>query len=293
MSRMLTYSLFLITLCTGLFAHADVNTATQNMDDPSHPLILMRTSRGDIYIELFPESAPRNVANFIALAQAQVTLFDAASNQEVMPHYYDGKGFNRILRNYLVQAGAPVNEFAPRPEYFVDDEINARSLGLNDSKVFDETGKLNDWLNLQSREDFEEQILAPLYERLNIDSATDVDVRQFEIHSALQSMSLRQAYESQGYRYNDRLIPRPPIRGSVAMASAGPNMNQAEFFFLLVDAPWLAGKTTVIGEIVEGMEIVDRIDQGAVLRGDTTAPTPTTSTLIFDVRQVNATPMSN
>ncbi len=287
MTRLLAICLTLITISTG--SHADVNTAMQNMDDPSHPLILMRTSRGDIYIELFPESAPRNVANFIALAEAQVTLFDASTAQEVMPHYYDGKGFNRILRNYLVQAGAPLNEMAPRPEYFVDDEINARALGLNDNTVFDETGKLNDWLNLQGREDFEEQILAPLYERLNIDSPTDVDVRQFEIHSALQDMSLRQAYESQGYRYNDRLTPRPPIRGSVAMASAGPNMNSAQFFFLLIDAPWLAGKATIIGEIVEGMEIVDRIDQSAVLRGETTAPTPTTATLIFDVRQVNAT----
>ncbi len=290
MTRLLASCLIFIALSIGTFTHADVNTAIQNMDDPSHPLILMRTSRGDIYIELYPESAPRNVANFIALAHAQVTLFDASTAQEVMPHYYDGKSFDRILRNYLVQAGAPANELAPRPEYFVDDEINARSLGLNDSKVFDATGNLNDWLNLQDREQFESQILAPLYERLNINSPSDVETRQFEIHSALKDMTLRQAYESQGYRYNDRLIPRPPIRGSIAMASAGPNLNRAEFFFLLVDAPWLAGKATVIGEVVEGMEIVDRIDQSAVLRGETTAPTPTTATLIFDVRQVNALP---
>jgi cyclophilin family peptidyl-prolyl cis-trans isomerase len=250
----------------------------------------MRTSRGDIYVELFPESAPRNVANFIALAQAQITLFDATSAQEVTPHYYDGKGFNRVLRNYVVQAGAPANEFAPRPEYFIDDEINGLALGLNDTPIFDDTGKPNDWLNLQDREDFETQLLAPLYERLNIASPTDVELRQFEIHSALRAMTLRQAYESQGYRYNDRLTARPPIRGSIAMASAGPNMNRAEFFFLLVDAPWLAGKATIIGEVVEGMEIVDRIDQSAVLRGDTTAPTPTTATLIFDVRQINAAP---
>ena len=161
---------------------------------------------------------------------------------------------------------------------------------LKNMTHFDATGNLNDWLNLQDREQFESQILAPLYERLNINSPSDVETRQFEIHSALKDMTLRQAYESQGYRYNDRLIPRPPIRGSIAMASAGPNLNRAEFFFLLVDAPWLAGKATVIGEVVEGMEIVDRIDQSAVLRGETTAPTPTTATLIFDVRQVNALP---
>ena len=290
MLRLLAYSLIFLTLSAGTIAFADVNTATANMDDPSHPLILMRTSRGDIYVELFPESAPRNVANFIALAEAQVTLFDAGTAQEVAPHYYDSKGFNRILRNYLVQAGAPLNDLAPRPEYFVDDEISARALGLNDTNVLDDKGQVHLWLNLQDREDFEEQILAPLYERLNINTPADVETRQFDIQDALSELTLRQAYESQGYRYNDRLIPRAPIRGSIAMASAGPNMNRAEFFFMLVDAPWLAGKATIIGEVVEGMDIVDRIDQGAVLRGDTTAPTPNTATLIFDVRQINALP---
>lgn len=293
MTRLLAYCLILITLHVSPIVTADVNTATQNMSDPAHPLILMRTSRGDIYIELFPESAPRNVANFIALAEARVPLLDVDTAQEVMPHYYDGKTFHRILRNYLVQSGAPSADTAPAPEFFIDDEINAQALGLNDAKVLDIAGKPHPWLNLHDRTDFEEQILLPLYQGLNIDSPAAVEARQFEIQRQLQDMSLRQAYEAQGYRYNDRLIPRAPIRGSVAMASAGPNMNRTEFFITLVDTPWLAGKATIIGSVVEGMEVVDRIDQGAVLRGDATAPTPTTATLIFDVRQINAMPTNS
>jgi peptidyl-prolyl cis-trans isomerase A (cyclophilin A) len=260
------------------------------MEDPSHPLILMRTSRGDIYIELFPESAPRNVANFIALSEAKVDMFDVSSAQTVTPHYYDGKTFHRLLRNYLVQSGANGTAQGPRPEYTLEDEINARDLGLNDIKVLDETGAPHAWLNLQDNENFQSQILLPLYQKLDIRSPEQVEARQNELHKLLSEMSLAQAYENLGYQFNNRLPARVPVRGSLAMANSGPNTNQSEFFFTLVDSPWLAGKTTIIGEVVEGMEIVDRIDQAAVLRGESATPTPTTATMIFDVRQINAAP---
>jgi cyclophilin family peptidyl-prolyl cis-trans isomerase len=282
-------SVILLLSCPGL-ADADLASATAAMENPANPLLLMRTSRGDIYLELFPQSAPRNVANVIALAEARVPLFDITTGMPVTPHYYDGVLFHRILRNYLVQTGAPRSASAPVPEYQVEDEINARQFGLHEEKVLDPFGKPHPWLNLASREDFEREILVPLYRRMGISSPEAVEARQFEIHDALRAMTLREAYENLGYRYNDRLESRAPLRGSVAMASDGPGANAAEFFITLVDAPWLAGRATVIGRVVEGMEVVDRIDQAAVLRGDTTSATPTTATMIFDLRQVNALP---
>jgi len=271
-------------------AVADLATATAAMENTANPLLLMRTSRGDIYLELFPQAAPRNVANFIALAEARVPLFDINTTTTVTPYYYDGMTFHRILRNYLVQAGAPRAPNAPVPEYLVEDEINATQFGLQELRVLDPFGKPHPWLNLTDNAAFQREILVPLYRAMGISSPEAVEARQFEIHEALQSMTLRQAYENQGYRYNDRLVSRAPLRGSVAMTGSGPNTNAAEFFITLVDTPWLAGKATIIGRVVEGMEIVDRIDQAAVLRGDTTAATPTTAPMIFDLRQVNALP---
>ena len=81
------------------------------------------------------------------------------------------------------------------------------------------------------------------------------------------------------------LCRQAAVTGRMILASSG---RQTRDFITLTDAPWLAGKATIIGRVVEGMEIVDRIDQSAVLRGDTTAATPTTATMIFDLRQVNA-----
>jgi len=290
MRNFLRSLLAILMMCGTGLATADLATATAAMDNPANPLMLMRTSRGDIYLELYPESAPRNVANFIALAEARVPLFDISTASTVTPHYYDGMVFHRILRNYLVQAGAPRSATSPVPEYLVEDEINARQFGLHEEKVLDAFGKPHPWLNLADNADFQEQILVPLYRRLGISSPAAVEARQYEIHDVLRTMTLRQAWENQGYRYNERLASRAPVRGSLAMAGSAPNTNAAEFFITLVDAPWLAGTTTVIGRVVEGMEIVDRIDQAAVLRGDTTAATPTTATMIFDLRQVNALP---
>lgn len=279
----------LLSLLTPLAA-ADVTTATQAMENPSNPLLLMRTSRGEIFLELFPESAPRNVANFIALAQAQVPLFDVTTDSMVQPNYYDGMTFHRVLKNYLIQAGAPRQPGAPVPEYQLEDEINARQFGLHEIKVLDTLGKPHAWLNLKDNEDFQREVLMPLYRQLEIRTPEALETRQFAVVAALQALTLQQAYQNQGYRYNDRLASRVPLRGSVAMAGSGPNTNNAEFFITMIDTPWLVGKATIIGQVVEGMDIVDRINQSAAMRGNSTTPSPNTGTMIFDIRQVSSIP---
>jgi cyclophilin family peptidyl-prolyl cis-trans isomerase len=45
----------------------------------------------------------------------------------------------------------------------------------------------------------------------------------------------------------------------IAMANTGPNSNGSQFFINLIDTPWLAGKHTVFGKVIQGMEVVDKI----------------------------------
>jgi peptidyl-prolyl cis-trans isomerase B (cyclophilin B) len=64
-----------------------------------------------------------------------------------------------------------------------------------------------------------------------------------------------------GYTFEDEFNDHKIERGALAMANAGPNTNGSQFFIVTTEAaPWLDGKHTVFGRIVEGMETVDAIE---------------------------------
>ena len=64
-----------------------------------------------------------------------------------------------------------------------------------------------------------------------------------------------------GYTFEDEINQHKIERGALAMANAGPGTNGSQFFVVTADsAPWLDGKHTVFGRVVEGMEAVDAIE---------------------------------
>jgi peptidyl-prolyl cis-trans isomerase A (cyclophilin A) len=260
-ARIFNYALLFAGLAVSGFARADETSARAAMENNQNPLVQITTTEGNIYLELLAAEAPQNVANFLALAAGEVQIFDADSGQLFSPNYYDGMTFHRIVPDFLIQAGSPqVNVFGA-PAETVDDEINAAALGLDRMPAVLTDGSFNPILQIGDREELEEVILIPLYRAMNISSNAQVTQRQFEVDERLRSMSVQDVYENLGYRYTERFITRPIGRGTVALANAGPDSNGPEFFIAVNQAEWLNGRYTVIGRVVEGMDVVDRISQ--------------------------------
>jgi len=80
---------FFSTLAIGYAADAP-NTPALSKDQIKHPVVLIKTSVGEIKIEIYPDKAPITVKNFLDYVEAK---------------HYDGTIFHRVIPQFMIQGG--------------------------------------------------------------------------------------------------------------------------------------------------------------------------------------------
>jgi len=252
----------LLTLALFFFLSPPAGLAQEiQKEDPQNPIVIIKTNHGDIFLELFPKEAPKTVANFIGLAEGTKEFTDPKTGKRAQRPFYDGLTFHRVIKDFMIQGGDPNGNGSGGPGYQFEDEINADALGLGKIKAVGQDGSLHPHLLVQNREEFQRLVLMPLVRAMDIKNQEEFEKRKDEVRARLDALTLKEAYQNLGHKYDDALKSHPPMKGVIAMAKSGPNTNGSQFFINLADTPWLAGKHTVFGKVVKGMQVVEKIGE--------------------------------
>ena len=228
--------------------------------------VLLQTNLGDITLRLYDET-PQHRDNFLRL---------------VREGYYNGTLFHRVIRDFMVQGGDPDSVNAPAgkrlgtggPDYTLEaeihpalfhkrgalaaarqgDEVNPerRSSGSQFYIVWGQT--YNDGQLRQMGKQLEMQRLQSIFQTLAADHRAEIlQLRRDRNRTGLQELQ-------------DRLAADAETKAT----TLGPVLTKKkkETYSSVGGTTHLDGQYTVFGEVVEGLDIVDRIQQVETLSGD-------------------------
>jgi len=84
----------------------------------------LHTNMGDIVVDLFPNHAPKTVANFVELATGQREWTHPKSGKKSKDNLYDGTVFHRVISGFMIQGGDPAGNGTGGPGYKFADEFH-------------------------------------------------------------------------------------------------------------------------------------------------------------------------
>jgi peptidyl-prolyl cis-trans isomerase A (cyclophilin A) len=129
-------TLVLLLLSFGIACRNSEVASSQNPTLPPGTQAILHTSAGDMKCTLFPDKAPKAVANFAGLARGTKDWQDPLTGQKIHGKpLYDGVIFHRVIPEFMIQGGDPSGTGAGNVGFRFEDELHGDLL-------FDQPGRL-------------------------------------------------------------------------------------------------------------------------------------------------------
>lgn len=113
-----------LILLAGLLIGVSNGFAAESADKKGPLYATLKTSMGDIVIQLFEDKAPKTVANFVGLATGTKEWTDPKSGEKVKRPLYNGTIFHRVITGFMIQGGDPLGNGTGGPGYRFEDEFH-------------------------------------------------------------------------------------------------------------------------------------------------------------------------
>lgn len=228
--------------------------------------VKITTSLGDIIVRLYDET-PLHRDNFIKLVEE---------------HYYDGTLFHRVIKDFMIQGGDPNSKGAPAgmqlgtggPGYTIDAEIKpdffhkrgALAAARQGDEVNPERKSSGSQFYIVWGQIYNEQQMNQMSKQLQMQQMQTVFNRMAREHHDEIMQMRRDRNRAALQELQDKLVAL--AEAEVKANPASFTAEQTEAYTTIGGTPHLDGQYTVFGEVTEGLDIVEKIQQTATAFGD-------------------------
>ena len=231
--------------------------------------VILHTSKGDITVKLFPTLAPKASENFLKHAKDK---------------YYDGLTFHRVIKDFMIQGGDVTSKDAPMskqlgagdlgytiPAEFVYPQLFHKRGALSAARLGDEVNPERESSGSQFYivwgKTYKQNELKQMEKQMGMQMEQNIFNQLAKEHHE-EIMNFRRNRDREGLmKLQDELVDETKKR---CKEQGYPKFTeeQQKAYTEIGGTPFLDNQYTVFGEVEEGLDVVEKIQNCETLRGD-------------------------